>query len=289
MTTFQLGIIPDEVSQDFEEALRFAKSHDLTCVELRSAWEKNPFELTREDIRRIKALSRQYDLPVVAISSPFYKCDFFDEDLKKQQLAQFARLVDYAGILGAKAIRCFDFYRDPRITHRDIAAAYEAPIALCEKAGLQILIESEPAANSYNCETLSKLISYINSPTVKALYDPGNNIYADGEVPYPDGFRFIKDQFTHIHIKDAVIEKGKAKGCPVGKGLVDYHGLFRALLQMQYSGPVILETHYKPDGALSEALLRDPKGSAISRMGDIASAECLAGLREIIKQANEGS
>ena len=53
---FQLGVITDEVSQDFEIALQFAERHGLDCVELRSAWEKGPFEFTEDDILKIKAL-----------------------------------------------------------------------------------------------------------------------------------------------------------------------------------------------------------------------------------------
>ena len=50
----RLGVITDEVSQDFEEALKFAKEYGLECVELRSAWEKGPFDYEEEDILKIK-------------------------------------------------------------------------------------------------------------------------------------------------------------------------------------------------------------------------------------------
>ena len=46
----RLGVITDEVSQDFEVALDFAKTYGLDCVELRSAYEKGPFDYTEEDI-----------------------------------------------------------------------------------------------------------------------------------------------------------------------------------------------------------------------------------------------
>lgn len=282
---FKLGIITDEVSQDFEAALQFAKGHGLDCVELRSAWEKGPFEFTPSDIEKIRSLSEQYSLPVIAISSPFYKCSYFDAEVVEEHVKSFERLVGYAQTLGAKYIRCFDFLRDERVTHSNVKKAYDIPISLCEKAGLQILIESEPTANSYNCETLAALVEYIGHPAVRSLYDPGNNIYATEEIPYPDGYRFIRGTLAHIHIKDAVRTGGKASGCVVGTGEVDYGGLFRELYRSGYSGAVMLETHYKPKCDIPEEVLHNPKGSAISYMGDVASAECLSGLKQIMEDA----
>ena len=81
---FKLGVITDEVSQDFEQALRFAKRHNLDCVELRSAWEKGPFDFDDADIKKIKSLSDQYAIPVLAISSPLFKCGYFDEETKAE-------------------------------------------------------------------------------------------------------------------------------------------------------------------------------------------------------------
>ena len=76
-------------------------------------------------------------------------------------------------------------------------------------------------------------------------------------------------------------------GCAVGKGEVDYKGLFCELIRIQYHGAVMLETHYKPQGEIPEEVLKNPKGSAISIMGDIASAECIDGLKQIIEDAKK--
>ena len=108
----RLGVITDEVTQDFKEALEFAKEFGLDCVELRSTWEKGPFDYTKEDIEKIKALSDEYGIPVAAISSPFFKCDYSEENIKIQN-EKFAKLVEYAKILGATKIRCFDFFKNP--------------------------------------------------------------------------------------------------------------------------------------------------------------------------------
>ena len=86
-------------------------------------------------------------------------------------------------------------------------------------------------------------------------------------------------------MKDATIENGKVKATAVGNGDVDYLGIIKALIQMDYQGAVILETHYKPNYIMDEALLKHPKGSMFSFMGDIASEECLVALKKIIDKA----
>ena len=283
---FKLGVITDEVSQDFEQALQFAKRHNLDCVELRSAWEKGPFDYDDADIARICALSAQYGIPVLAISSPLFKCGYFDEDTKAEQIKCFHKLVEYASVLGAGFIRIFDFLKDSRVTHKEIAEAYRVPMELCRAKGITLLVESEPTTNSVDSQSVGALVRFINDPVVRALYEPGNNIYTDtDEIPYPDGFRYVKDCFAHIHVKDAVRENGKGVGVAVGSGVVDYPGLIRELLQMNYQGALMLETHYKPNCIIPDEVLHNPKGSQISYLGDIASEECMITLKAMIEQA----
>ena len=285
----KLGVITDEVTQDFKEALEFAREYGLDCVELRSVWEKGPFDYEMDDVLKIKALSDEYNIPVVAISSPFFKCEYSEENIRVHN-EKFARLVSFAKILGAKQIRCFDFFKNPDVTREMIIKAYEKAYALCEEAGITILIESEPSTNTRSCKDAAELVRKMNKPFFKVLYDPGNNVYANDELPYPDGFNEIKSLFSHIHIKDAIKDRTSPEGAigvAVGEGEVDYRGLFSELVKMGYSGCVMLETHYRQSGAkkLSGATLLNPKGSAISEGGYAASSECIVNLKNIIKNA----
>ena len=280
----RIGVITDEVSQDFETALHFAGLFELDCVELRSAWEKGPFDYTEKDIQKIKKLSEGCGIPVTAISSPMFKCEYTKENIEKHT-ESFERLLEHSLALGADKIRCFDFFKNENVTKEMIIEAYLKPYEWCEKAGVTIVIESEPTTNSSCCKDVSELVRAYDKPYFKALYDPGNNIYCTDEVPYPDGFSYIKDIFCHVHIKDAVKKDGKAEGECIGKGLVDYVGLFKELHRMKYKGDVMLETHYRLPGndTLSEQTLANPKGSAISENGYEASCVCMKELKKIIE------
>lgn len=285
---FKLGIITDEITQDLEKALEFASSQNLDCFELRSAWEKDPFEYTDEDFEEIKRLSDKYEIPLVSISSPFYKCSYFDEDTRKKHIEGLKRLVDKCEFLGVSQIRCFDFFRDSRVTLDMIAEAYKEPVEICESKGVTLLIESEPSANSFNCRKTGETVRKINSKWVKALYEPGNNLYGcTEEVPFPEGYDCVKDIFCHVHIKDAVLREGKTVGVAIGKGDVAYEEMFREFINSGFEGAVVLEPHYKPGAELSEELLRNPKGSAFSDGGFIASEECIIEVNRILDRIKE--
>ena len=277
----RLGVITDEVSQDFEVALDFAKTYGLDCVELRSAYEKGPFDYTEEDILAIKAISDRYGIPVTAISSPMFKCEYSEENIKLHT-EKFKKLLGFAKILGAKKIRCFDFLKNEGVSREMIREAYMEAYAAAEADGVSILIESEPTTNSQCCKDIKELVETVNRPLFKALYDPGNNIYATDEIPYPDGYLAIKDLIGHVHIKDAKREGGETIATAVGEGEVDYPALFAELKRIGYDGDIMLETHYRPAGAIDDATLKNPKGSAISDGGYAPSCLCMENLLKLI-------
>ncbi len=284
---FKLGIITDEVYQDFERALYFVREYGLECVELRSAWEKNPFQYSDDDFIEIGRLLKKYEIPLVCISSPMFKCSYFDEETKKEHIEGLKRLLSKVDTLGFKMIRCFDFIEEDGVTLDMIKEAFYEPIRLCEEKGIVLVLESEPSANSSNCEKTARTVKYINSPTLRALYEPGNNIYSDtDEIPFPDGYNAVKDVFCHVHIKDAIRKDGETIGTAIGDGVVDYEGMMKEFITSGYDGAVMFEPHYKPGMGMSEELLRNPQGSQISAMGDIASRECILALKKIVNNIN---
>lgn len=286
---FKLGIITDEITQDLEKALEFASSYNLDCFELRSAWEKGPFEFSDNDFNEIKRLSDKYNMPLVSISSPFYKCSYFDTDTRRKHIEGLKRLVDKADFLGVSQIRCFDFFKDDSVTPDMIAEAYQEPIQLCKDRGITLLIESEPSANAFDCKRVSDIVRHINNECIRALYEPGNDIYScTDEIPFPDGYECVKDIYCHVHIKDAVIRDGKTVGVAIGSGNVAYEEMFKEFIDSGYSGAVILEPHYKPTGEIPEELLKNPKGSMFSEGGFIASRECIIAVNRILNRIIKG-
>lgn len=282
---FKLGVITDEVSQDIFEAAEFAKKHGLDTLEIRSVNDHSPYLLTDEDVAQIKKAAADNSLEVVAISSPLFKCDFDDENARKEQIEGFKYCVKIAKELGAKLIRGFDFW-NAGVSVEDRAAAYAPIIEICEKEDVYCAIEFDPSVHSSTPRLTAELVKAINHPRIGALYDPGNAVYSEPEVaPFPDGYNALKPYLSHVHIKDADIFDGAADSVKVGTGKVDYLGLFKQLLADGYKGNVMLETHYRKNVELTEEQLKRPGGSAFSLGAYPASEESIIALKEIIDKA----
>lgn len=273
------GVITDEISQDIEKAASLAKQYGLTGLEIRSVWEKGPHELEEADIQKIKGIMQRYGLECCGISAPFYKCDIDSEEEIRANIDILRKCIHLAKELGTKYIRGFPFWKKGELSDYldQIAARYREPIRIAEENDIFILLEFDPSVFATNAKTLTQVLKAIDSPRVKGLWDPGNDVYdPDGERPFPEGYSFIKDSFVHMHIKDAVKRAdGTVEGVPFGEGQVDFEGQFQALIESGYDGYWVMETHYRPRHEISEELLALPKGSAFSMYGYEATEECL--------------
>ncbi len=72
---FKLAVISDEISQDFQTVVNVAAEYKLDGIEIRSVWEKQPQDLTDEDMAKMKDILDEAGIAIAGISSPFYKCD----------------------------------------------------------------------------------------------------------------------------------------------------------------------------------------------------------------------
>jgi sugar phosphate isomerase/epimerase len=100
-------------------------------------------------------------------------------------------------------------------------------------------------------------------------WDPGNAA-ASGEIPYPDGYKLLpKDRIGHCHCKDVVKKGKKYDWAPMGGGLIDWAGQFRALKSDGYRSAVSLETHWNGGGSPEES-----------------SRKSWAGMKKLLQQAD---
>lgn len=70
----RLGVITDEVSDDFQEALDWIRSEGLKYAELRMIDGKNISHLNDDEVMRVKEQLDKRGLRVSAIASPIFKC-----------------------------------------------------------------------------------------------------------------------------------------------------------------------------------------------------------------------
>lgn len=278
----------DEVSQDLEVASKFAKDFNLDGVEIRNAWGKAPQDLLEES-KRIKGILMKYGLKVSAIASPFFKADLKNSAEYKEHLEILRRCIRLAGDLETNIIRGFTFWRNGSLEEHmgEIVEKFQKPLEIIESEGVVVGIENEPSTFVGNGKELNQFLNRIKSKNVKAIWDPGNDIgEPSGEIPYPDGYRFVKGKIIHVHIKDGVRkgEKGEHQLTPFGEGDVDYRGQLKALRNDGYSGYLSLETHWRLKKQLSRELVVRPGGAEFSSLGEESSRICMKNLQDMLRE-----
>lgn len=281
----RLAFITDEVTQDFHQAVSFAKQHRLQGLELRSV---NGMPIDRIPARVLRQWKRVLDdegLSVCCLASTFFKCDL-EEGLVAEEIEKLKRLCDAADVLGCQNIRGFSLFTSARgaPTTSELASCFETPVHLLREGGKRLLLEADPSVHTTNHQKLARLLTAIHSAYVRAIYDPGNSLYdPTGEIPFPDGYEAIRPYMAHVHVKDAVQNGGRASCVKIGTGQVAYIPLLRRLRADGYEGWLSMETHYRSNAVLSEEQMRLPGGEAFSTGGAEATAESLSALRAMME------
>ena len=276
---FHIGIISDEISQDFGHACEVAsKDFGMEYVELRELWGKNLFNLSSKELADAKTILEKSKLRVSDIASPLFKVDWPGAPRSKysptgdqfaadftfdQQDDVLAHAIDLAKMFDCDRIRCFDFWRlDDPAPYR--TAMNEKLLKAADKFGangLVLVIENEPSCNTATGAESGKLLEQIKSPHFFLNWDPGNAAM-QGEIAYPDGYSQIpKERIGHVHCKD--VQKGadgKIEWAAMGAGTIDWVGQFRALKNDDYHHAMSLETHWRGAGSPEESSRQSWKG-----------------------------
>lgn len=257
---FRLGVITDEITQDFEKALLWAKGFELEWVELRFLWTKYVTDLNADDVKRARDQLAKHGLKVSVVDSSYFKTllpgteskfaggqDPLQSDFSKQG-AVLERAMARAKDFGTDKVRIFSFLRvaDPATVFDRVAKELERTAGIAQREGIRLLLENEFSCNVATGEEGAAMLKAVKSPALGLNWDPGN-AYAAGETPFPNGYEALdKKRMWHIHLKDAAPNPNgrESKWEPIGGGKIDFLGQFRALIKNKYEGTMSLETHY---------------------------------------------
>jgi len=258
---FKLGVITDEVTQNFEQALLWVKSFDLDRVELRFVWDKYVTDFTADDVKRAKDLLAKHGMKVSVLDSPYFKTLLPGTESKfaegkpdplqsgfSQQNAILERAIARAKDFGTDKVRIFSFLRvaQPKTVFDRVAKELERTAGIAQREGVRLVLENESSCNVATGAEGAALLNAVQSLALGMNWDPGN-AYDAGETPFPNGYDLLdKKRIWHMHLKDAApgAKAGTSRWMPIGSGKIDYVGQFRALIKNDYEGTMSLETHY---------------------------------------------
>lgn len=255
---WRLSIITDEVTHDFRQALDWVQAQGLRWVELRSINRRNLVDLTDEEMQAIRRELDGRGLKTICIASPYLKCSLYENTPAERGDTFFSQANDYAShrvvlqralaaarIFGADQVRIFSFWKEPMQTPQMwdlIAERLQESVAIAERAGVTLAMETEPTVNAATGRQVRALIDQVRSPVLRAVWDPGNVVWA-GEDPIAD-YSHLRGAIAHVHLKDAILTaEGKATPAILGEGKVGYPKPLELLQGDGWEGGLSLEPH----------------------------------------------
>ncbi len=270
---FRIAVINDEISKDLDHACHIAADEfGLEWIELRSFGKKNVLLLDDNELAEAKRTVDKYKLRVTDIASPLFKVNWKgapkskfapkrDESQERfgfdQQDEVLERSIRLAKAFDTDRIRCFDFWRlDDQAPYRaEINSTLRKAAEKVAKQNLVLVLENEPSCNTATGPESAKVLAAIPTPSLMLNWDPGNAAAVGEAAPYPDGYALLpKNRIGHCHVKSAVRSpEGKSKWAPVGQGIVDWVGQFKAFKKDGYRYAVSLETHWHGGGTPEES------------------------------------
>jgi sugar phosphate isomerase/epimerase len=292
MSWCRLAILTDEVSQELETVIRFAREERLDGIEVRSLFGRAFKDLTNDDLKRIAIASRDAGLAIAGCASPVFKCDLDSPVEIAAHVDLFKRAVEAAHLLDTDMVRVFAFLRRTHpATSGDLARAashFARLLDVVRGTNIRIGIENEASCVVGNGAEMAEFWRHLPaSPQFGVVWDPCNCLYLEGDNdPVRDDFPLIASHVAHVHIKDAKREgRNPAPTCvELGQGGIDFPAHLRDLKARGYRGWVTLETHWRvvPLDAETQHL---PAGHAFSAHAEPASRICMRHLQNWIEAA----
>lgn len=291
-SNFHIGVISDEISQDFDHACYvIAKQYGLHYVELRAFWGKNLQDASATQIADAQKILAKYALTVTDIASPLYKVDWpgappsqygSKADLHgaadvtfKQQDDVLRRSIELAKQFNTNKVRCFDFWRidDVKPYRAAIDDQLRKAADFSEKHGILLVLENEFACNTATGREAAATLAGVPTNNLALNWDPGNAVMRGELDAFPNGWAALpKNRIHHCHVKNAVKDaQGKIQWSPVDIGYIDWTAQFAALKSIGYSNAVNLETHWHGGGTPEQC--SDRSWSGMSK--DLIAAGCM--------------
>ena len=256
----RLAIISDEISQDFEHALKVVKELGVEYVELRTLWNRYVVDFSDSELHEVKSLVERYELGVSHICSPTFKIYIDNDRDYEKHLSILRRAIEITKFFDLEYTRIFTFWWQGSLElYVDkIVEKFQPAIEMAEKEGIYLIIENEYSCFVGTGNELKLLIDKLKSRWIRVLWDPGNAFFAR-ETPYPHGYSKVRDYVMYMHLKDAGVENGRFVFKPIGKGMIDYEGQLKDAINKNII--LSLETHYvPPSGSREEGTRESFKG-----------------------------
>jgi sugar phosphate isomerase/epimerase len=252
----KVGIVADEISRDFAEALRVGAAAGLRRYEVRFLKSGRAPMCDRRELLEVERLARAEGVEITALSPGLFKYSSDARSFAREMSEVYPRAAEWAHRWGLRGLIVFGFQK-PGATEEngDLVSSANPPAELvgwlaeaaerAKRDGLQLIIEPEPICWADTGTATAALIRRAGVESLRINYDPGNIAWMERRDPL-DEFPDLAPLIANVHVKDlraAPRGSGKPEFVPPGAGVIDYRAHFAALQRVGYRGPVSLEPH----------------------------------------------
>ncbi len=284
---FKIAAFTDEISVDLARACKVCNEFGVEGAELRKVWETRAEAFTPEEVRQAKTILDDHGIALASLGSGFGKCELDDPKEVADHMDLLKRCADIALELGCGLVRGFAFWGHGQREKpwEKMLKAYEPVPGILEEKGIILGLENEAACYVGTSGHTRAFLDMLQCDRVKAIWDPANHVQdPDGdELPvFPDGYKKIKDDMVHVHVKDAIVQPDKRPNVFLGQGLCQWQNQLQAFKDNGYNGYISLETHVNPDRFPQE--MQERYGQYLTGEGrEPASKVCLAWIRDAVQ------
>ena len=241
-----------EDSIGFPELFRQVKGAGFDGLELNIDREGHSahslaLSTTPAQLEEIRALSRQYGLPVVSISSSLYGGKMGSPDREEREFvkALLRKQLECARALGSSGILAVPGGQSPRISLAEDFRRSQATLAELREdileAGVYVGVENVWNGFFTSPVEMARFIDELDCPLVGAYFDVGNVV----AFSWPESWiGILAGRIHHVHVKDFKRRAGLNRGgdfvC-LAQGDVDWAAVIPALRQAGFDGYLTAE------------------------------------------------
>ncbi len=241
MNTFTITGFSDEIDEKIDKQFAHIKTLGIKYYEPRFVDGISIADLNDYAVRALKDKMDRAGVKASSIGSPIGKIKITDPF--EPHLEKLERVIEIAKILDTKYIRVFSYYiekgDDLEKWHDEVIYRMKKKTELAEREGVILLHENEKDIWGELPEQCDRIIREVNSPSLRAVFDPANFIQA-GATPYPDAYNIMKPHIEYMHIKDALADGSVV---PAGCGLGRIDEILSDLKKSGWTGFLSLEPH----------------------------------------------
>jgi sugar phosphate isomerase/epimerase len=252
---------------------RFAHEVGFGSLEL-SAWPKSALDADTTTDDRIKEVLADLARNELELSALGYYPNYLDPDTEQSDEARryFGKVLELADRMGVRTVCTFVGQIPGAAVEDSLEPFAELFTKFCDRAtelGIRIAIENCPMLNyktrageniAYSPEIWEAMFNLVPSPALGIELDPSHMVFLG--IDYVQAVHEFGDRIFHVHGKDTDIDErrrarlgmfGQAIG-PIegfgngwwrfrapGFGLVDWHRLVSALVEVGYDGNIDIE------------------------------------------------